>query len=74
VLRSVAPGEPVTYTELAAMAGRPDAARAAASACARNACGLFVPCHRVVRTGGGLGGYRYGLGVKQWLLDHESHR
>jgi len=74
VLRTVAPGEPVTYTELAAMALRPDAARAAASACARNACALFVPCHRVVRTGGGLGGFRYGLGVKQGLLDHEAHQ
>ncbi|HEY2428362.1 MAG TPA: methylated-DNA--[protein]-cysteine S-methyltransferase [Acidimicrobiales bacterium] len=71
VLRTVPAGEPVTYRELAAMAGRPDAFRAAASACARNPTALFVPCHRVVRTGGGLGGFRWGLPVKQWLLDHE---
>lgn len=72
VLRDVPAGAPVTYTELAAKAGRPDAVRAAASACARNAAALFVPCHRVVRTGGGLGGFRWGLDVKRWLLDHEA--
>jgi methylated-DNA-[protein]-cysteine S-methyltransferase len=72
VLRTVPAGAPVTYAELAAKAGRPDAVRAAASACARNAAALFVPCHRVVRTGGGLGGFRWGLDVKRWLLDHEA--
>lgn len=72
-LRHVKPGEPVTYTELAALAGRPAAVRAAAQACARNAAMLFVPCHRVVRTSGALGGYRYGVNVKRWLLNHESH-
>ena len=71
VLRTVEPGEPVTYADYAALAGRPAAARAAASACARNAAALFVPCHRVVRTGGGLGGFRWGVDVKRWLLDHE---
>lgn len=72
VLRSVPAGKPVTYTELAALAGRPDAVRAAASACARNACALFVPCHRVLRIGGAMGGFRWGVDVKRWLLDHES--
>lgn len=72
VLRQVPAGAPVTYAELAAKAGRPEAVRAAASACARNAAALFVPCHRVVRTGGGLGGFRWGLDVKRWLLDHEA--
>ena len=72
VLRTVPAGAPVTYAELAAKAGRPEAVRAAASACARNAAALFVPCHRVIRTGGGLGGFRYGLEVKRWLLDHEA--
>jgi methylated-DNA-[protein]-cysteine S-methyltransferase len=71
VLRTVKPGEPVTYTEYAELAGNPAAVRAAAQACARNAVALFVPCHRVLRTDGTLGGYRYGLGVKQWLLGHE---
>ena len=46
--------------------------RAAASACARNAAALFVPCHRVVRTDGTLGGYRWGLDVKRSLIAHES--
>jgi methylated-DNA-[protein]-cysteine S-methyltransferase len=72
VLRTVPAGAPVTYAELAAKSGRPDAVRAAASACARNAVALFVPCHRVVRTGGGLGGFRWGLEAKAWLLDHEA--
>ncbi|MBX7265316.1 methylated-DNA--[protein]-cysteine S-methyltransferase [Micromonospora sp. Llam7] len=71
VLRDVKPGEPITYTGYAALAGRPAAVRAAAAACARNAAALFVPCHRVLRTDGALGGYRWGLPVKRWLLDHE---
>ncbi|HVL84289.1 MAG TPA: methylated-DNA--[protein]-cysteine S-methyltransferase [Pseudonocardia sp.] len=72
ILRSVPAGAPVTYTEYAAKAGRPLAVRAAAAACARNAAALFVPCHRVVRTDGGLGGFRWGLPVKRWLLAHEA--
>jgi methylated-DNA-[protein]-cysteine S-methyltransferase len=72
VLRSVEPGAPVTYAGYAQLAGRPAAVRAAASACARNAAALFVPCHRVVRTDGGLGGFRWGTDVKRWLLDHEA--
>ncbi|MEV0701574.1 methylated-DNA--[protein]-cysteine S-methyltransferase [Saccharopolyspora sp. NPDC050389] len=72
VLRKVPAGEPVSYTELAALAGRPQAARAAASACARNAAALFVPCHRVLRSDGSLGGFRWGLPVKRWLLSHET--
>lgn len=72
VLRQVPPGAPVTYAELAAKAGRPAAVRAAAGACGFNAAALFVPCHRVLRTGGALGGFRWGLDVKRWLLDHEA--
>ncbi|MFU8871903.1 methylated-DNA--[protein]-cysteine S-methyltransferase [Micromonospora sp. SL4-19] len=72
VLRDVKPGEPVTYTGFAGLAGRPAAVRAAAAACARNAAALFVPCHRVLRTDGTLGGYRWGLDVKKWLLGHEG--
>lgn len=74
VLRTVPAGAPVTYTEYAALSGRPAAVRAAASACARNATALFVPCHRVLRLGGGLGGFRWGTEVKDWLLTHEGQR
>ncbi|MEV6069630.1 methylated-DNA--[protein]-cysteine S-methyltransferase [Nocardia sp. NPDC052001] len=73
VLRKVPAGEPITYTDFAAASGRPAATRAAANACARNAAALFIPCHRVFRTDGTLGGFRWGLEIKQWLLDHESH-
>lgn len=72
VLRAVNPGGPITYTEFAARAGRPAAVRAAASACAMNAAALFVPCHRVLRSDGSLGGFRYGLEVKTSLLARES--
>lgn len=72
VLRTVPAGAPVTYTGYADKTGRPAAVRAAAGACASNAAALFVPCHRVLRTDGTLGGFRWGLPVKRWLLDHES--
>ena len=74
VLRAVPAGAPMTYTEYAAKSGNPAAVRAAASACARNAAALFVPCHRVLRTDGTLGGFRWGLEIKRALLDHESAR
>ncbi|MGY0233160.1 methylated-DNA--[protein]-cysteine S-methyltransferase [Longispora urticae] len=70
VLRTVT--TPVTYSEFAALSGRPAAVRAAAQACARNAVALFVPCHRVIRTDGSLGGFRWGLKVKEQLLLHEA--
>lgn len=72
VLRAVPAGSPVTYSEFAALAGRPDAPRGAAGACGRNAAALFVPCHRVVRIGGALGGFRWGLDAKRWLIAHEG--
>lgn len=71
-MREVPAGETVSYAELAAMAGNPMAFRAAATACARNPIALFVPCHRVTASGGKPGGYRYGLDVKQYLLDQEQ--
>jgi methylated-DNA-[protein]-cysteine S-methyltransferase len=74
VLCTVAPGKPTSYTDFAALAGRPEAIRAAAAACARNAAALFVPCHRVLRSDGSLGGFRWGLDVKKWLLTHEATR
>lgn len=72
ILRGVAAGAPITYTEFAARSGTPSAVRAAAAACSRNAAALFVPCHRVLRSDGTLGGFRYGLTVKQNLLDREA--
>ncbi|WP_433792145.1 methylated-DNA--[protein]-cysteine S-methyltransferase [Actinoplanes sp. CA-252034] len=72
VMRGIKPGAPVTYTGFAELSGRPAAIRAAAAACARNPVALFTPCHRVLRTDGSLGGYRWGLHVKEWLLQHES--
>jgi len=71
MLRTVLPGHPVTYTEYAELSGNAKAVRAAASACAFNAAALFVPCHRVVRTDGTLGGFRWGLAVKESLLARE---
>jgi len=71
VMREVPAGEVISYAELAARAGNAGAVRAAGSACATNMVAPIVPCHRIVRTGGALGGYYYGLGVKEWLLAHE---
>jgi len=65
-------GKVLTYAELAAAAGSPRAVRAAGQAMARNPVPIVVPCHRVLRTGGALGGYGGGLDGKRWLLDMES--
>lgn len=72
LLRRIPPGEPVTYTRFAALLGREGAVRASASICARNAPALFVPCHRVLRSDGTLGGFAWGTEVKQSLLDREA--
>jgi AraC family transcriptional regulator, regulatory protein of adaptative response / methylated-DNA-[protein]-cysteine methyltransferase len=71
-LRRVPLGKTATYTELARRAGAPKAVRAAASACARNPVALFVPCHRIVRRDGGLGGYAGGVERKRRLLELEG--
>ncbi|MET9385864.1 methylated-DNA--[protein]-cysteine S-methyltransferase [Streptomyces sp. NPDC002928] len=71
-MRRVEPGTSVSYQELADRAGRPGAARAAGASCAYNLVPLIVPCHRIRRADGSLGGYYYGLDVKRWLLAHES--
>ncbi len=71
-LRGVKAGETESYSGLAARAGRPNAVRAAGTACAKNRVAPFVPCHRIVRSDGSLGGYYYGLPVKQALLTHEG--
>jgi methylated-DNA-[protein]-cysteine S-methyltransferase len=70
-MRRVPAGQTISYTKLAAEAGNPKAVRAAGTACAVNLVAPIVPCHRVVRSDGSLGGYYYGLNVKEWLLTHE---
>ena len=72
VLRSIPPGETMTYAEVAAKAGCPSAVRAVASACAANKIAVAIPCHRVVRTGGALSGYRWGVERKAALLKREG--
>ena len=72
VMRKISPGRTLTYADLAKRAGSEDAVRAAGSACARNLIALVVPCHRIVKTGGALGNYAYGLKYKQCLLSHEG--
>jgi methylated-DNA-[protein]-cysteine S-methyltransferase len=70
-LRAIPAGTTISYTELASRSGRASAVRAAGSACARNRIAPFIPCHRVLRSDGGLGGYLWGLPIKRALLDHE---
>ncbi len=71
-LRRLRRGESITYAELARRCGRPAAQRAVGSAVGANPVALAIPCHRVVRSDGGLGGYRWGTEVKQALLDAEQ--
>lgn len=71
-LLQIPSGHTRTYAELAVEAGHPGAGRAAGSACGANPIPVLVPCHRVVRSGGGLGGFSGGLGWKQTLLRREG--
>ncbi len=71
-LTTIPRGETRTYTQVAKAVGRPSAVRAAASACGANNVSFLIPCHRVIRGDGGLGGYRGGLDVKRRLLADET--
>ncbi|MBI4724277.1 MAG: bifunctional DNA-binding transcriptional regulator/O6-methylguanine-DNA methyltransferase Ada [Rhodomicrobium sp.] len=71
ILRGIRAGETMTYQEIAAKAGAPGAVRAAANACAANKIAIAIPCHRAVRTGGALSGYRWGARRKAALLERE---
>lgn len=71
-LQRIPCGQTRTYGQVAAAIGRPHAARAVARACATNPVALLIPCHRVVREDGELGGYRWGVQRKAALLHHES--
>ena len=73
-LRRIPRGETRSYAELASAIGQPTAVRAVASACARNPVALVVPCHRIVRSDGSPGGYRWGEDRKRALLEKESGR
>lgn len=73
-LRRIPPGRTVSYTDLARAVGAPSAVRAAGSANGQNPVPVVIPCHRVVRSDGTLGGYGGGLDRKRWLLDHENAR
>ncbi len=72
-LQTIPSGSVQSYSEVAEAVGQPRAARAVASACAANRLALVVPCHRVIRGDGTLGGYRWGLERKRALLDTERH-
>jgi methylated-DNA-[protein]-cysteine S-methyltransferase len=71
-LRRIPPGTTITYGELAARIGRPNAVRAAGAANGSNPIVIVVPCHRVIGAGGALTGYGGGLERKRWLLAHEG--
>jgi AraC family transcriptional regulator of adaptative response/methylated-DNA-[protein]-cysteine methyltransferase len=71
-LRAIGIGDTVSYGEIAARIGKPNAVRAVAGACAANALAVAIPCHRVVRTDGSLGGYRWGVELKETLLNREA--
>ena len=70
-LLSVKEGDVLSYGELASGIGKPKAVRAAASACGANRVSVLVPCHRILRGNGELGGYRWGVERKRTLLDME---
>ena len=63
----------ISYAELARRIGQPGASRAVGSANGQNPIAIIVPCHRVIASGGGLGGYGGGLDRKRWLLEHEAY-
>jgi AraC family transcriptional regulator of adaptative response/methylated-DNA-[protein]-cysteine methyltransferase len=71
-LREIPRGRTRSYSEIASAIGRPSACRAAAGACGANPVGLLIPCHRVIREDGGLGGFAAGIERKKLLLERES--
>ncbi|MEM7053220.1 MAG: methylated-DNA--[protein]-cysteine S-methyltransferase [Pseudomonadota bacterium] len=71
-LQQIPSGRTITYAELARAIGQPNSHRAVAGACGANPLAVVVPCHRIVRSDGGLGGYRWGLEIKQQLIQREA--
>lgn len=72
VLRKIPAGKTLSYAELAKRAGSEAAIRAAGTACGNNLIAPIVPCHRIVKSGGAIGNYGYGVKIKEWLLRHEG--
>lgn len=73
-LREIPAGQRISYRELARRIGQPAAVRAVAGACAANTIAVLIPCHRVVRSDGGLSGYRWGVARKEALLEREQQQ
>jgi AraC family transcriptional regulator of adaptative response/methylated-DNA-[protein]-cysteine methyltransferase len=71
-LQTIPFGQTVSYKEMASLIERPTAYRAVARANATNHLAVIIPCHRVVASAGGLGGYAAGVECKKWLLEHEG--
>ncbi|HEY2787352.1 MAG TPA: methylated-DNA--[protein]-cysteine S-methyltransferase [Fimbriiglobus sp.] len=71
-LQRIPYGQTISYQELARRVGNPNASRAVGSANGKNPVAVIVPCHRVIATGGTLGGYGGGLARKEWLLNLET--
>ena len=71
-MRKIPVGKTWSYSDLAKRAGSASAVRAVGTACSSNLIAAIVPCHRIVKSGGSLGNYAYGVDVKEWLLKHEG--
>jgi AraC family transcriptional regulator of adaptative response/methylated-DNA-[protein]-cysteine methyltransferase len=71
-ISTIEPGKTVSYKDIAIQIGNPKAVRAVGSACGANPIAIIVPCHRVVKSDGGEGGYRWGLDIKRKLLQREA--
>lgn len=72
-MRKIKAGKVESYADLAYRAGSPAAVRAAGSACAKNKIAVIVPCHRIIKSGGAIGAYGWGVNKKIWLLEHEGY-
>jgi AraC family transcriptional regulator, regulatory protein of adaptative response / methylated-DNA-[protein]-cysteine methyltransferase len=71
-LRKISLGETCSYSEIARAIGKPSSCRPVAQAIRSNQLSIIIPCHRVIYTGGGLGGYSGGIKRKKLLLEHEK--